>query len=377
MDGSVICIIELVNDATLGILIEDMETAHVEGNLDGIACTRGRTRGYTRDESGLLAYVEVEVDRSPLKLGYVNISVELAVGMVSEMDGLVVNSLGTETCNNFLTDVILEVGVVSLLCGKLDGEVLEVKVNVLALLLELTVDEVHLRCADKACNEDIYGIVIEVLRSINLLNETVLHNNDTGSHGHSLDLVVSNVDEGGSNALVKLGKLSSHRCTELSVEVGERLVKKEYLGVTNDCTTERNTLLLTTGKSLGLSVEKVSDVEDTSSLFYAALDLFLGGLVELKAECHILKYCHMRIKSVVLENHRDLSILRSYVVYELVADEKLTLGDLLKSCYHTKSGGLTATGRTYEYEKLLVFDLKIEVRNSRNAAAILLIDVLK
>ena len=85
----------------------------------------------------------------------------------------------------------------------------------------------------------------------------------------------------------------------------------------------------------------------------------------------------MRIKSVVLENHRDLSILRSYVVNELVADKELTLGDLLKACNHSKSGGLTTTGRTYEYEKLLVFDFKIEVRNSGNATGILLIDVLK
>ena len=368
---------ELVNDATLGILIEDMETAHVEGNLDGVACTRGGSGGYTRDESGLLTNVKVEVDLSTHKLGYVNVSLKLALGMVSEVDGLIVNSLGTETCNNFLTDVILEVGVVSLLSGKLDGEVLEVEVYVLTLLLELTVDEVHLRSADEACNEDVYRVVIEVLRSINLLDKTVLHNYDTGSHSHSLDLVVSNVDKGGSNVLVKLGKLGSHRCTELSVEVGERLVKKEYLGLTNDCTTKGNTLLLTTGKSLGLSVEKVCDVEDTSSLFYAALDLFLGSLVKLKAECHVLKYGHMRIKSVVLENHRDLSILRSYVVNELVADEELTLGDLLKTCYHSKSGGLTATGRTYEYEKLLVLDFKIEVRNSGNAAGVLLIDVLK
>ena len=40
--------------------------------------------------------------------------------------------------------------------------------------------------------------VIQVLRSIDLLDETVLHNDDSRSHGHSLDLVVGNVDEGGA-----------------------------------------------------------------------------------------------------------------------------------------------------------------------------------
>ena len=48
----------------------------------------------------------------------------------------------------------------------------------------------------KPATNILQGIVIKVLRSIDLLNETVLHNNDTGCHGHSLDLVVGNVDEG-------------------------------------------------------------------------------------------------------------------------------------------------------------------------------------
>ena len=63
------------------------------------------------------------------------------------------------------------------------------------------------------------GYIVEVLRSIYLLDETVLHNDDTRSHGHSFDLVVGNVDEGGAESLMNLGKLCSHRRTELSVEV--------------------------------------------------------------------------------------------------------------------------------------------------------------
>ena len=48
----------------------------------------------------------------------------------------------------------------------------------------------------KPATKRLHGIVVEVLRSIDLLDETVLHNNDSGCHGHSLDLVVGNVDEG-------------------------------------------------------------------------------------------------------------------------------------------------------------------------------------
>ena len=85
----------------------------------------------------------------------------------------------------------------------------------------------------------------------------------------------------------------------------------------------------------------------------------------------------MRIKSVVLENHRDLSVLRSNVIYETVAYEKLTLGDLFKTCNHTKSCCLSASGRSNEYEKFLVLDLKVEVRYRGNTAGVFLINVLK
>jgi hypothetical protein len=176
---------------------------------------------------------------------------------------------------------------------------------------------------------------------------------------------------------VKLCKLGSHGCTELSVEVGKRLVKKEYLRITNDSTTQRNTLLLTTGQSLRLSFEKVRDVEDTSCLFYAALDLLLGSLAELKTECHVIEHGHVGVKSVVLEYHRDVTVLRSNVVNELVTDEEFAFGDFFKTCDHTESGGLTATGRTYENKEFLVLDFKAEVRYSGNAAGIFLVDVLE
>jgi hypothetical protein len=83
----------------------------------------------------------------------------------------------------------------------------------------------------------------------------------------------------------------------------------------------------------------------------------------------------VRIKSVVLENHRNLSVLRCYVVNKTGTDEKFTLGNLLKTCDHTKSGGFTATRRTYKNEKFAVLDLKVEVGYSGYAARILFVNM--
>ena len=119
------------------------------------------------------------------------------------------------------------------------------------------------------------------------------------------------------------------------------------------------------------------DLEDLSSFLNTALDLITSYLTELKTECHVIEYCHMRIESVVLENHRDITILRENVVDETILDVDLTLGNIFETSDHTKSCGLTATGRSYQDDELLIGNLKVEVRNSYYAAFILLVNMLK
>ena len=117
----------------------------------------------------------------------------------------------------------------------------------------------------------------------------------------------------------------------------------------------------------------MGDVEDLGSFFNQLLDLVLRNLTELQTESHVVEYCHVRIQSVVLEYHCDISVLRSNVVYKTVADEHLALGDFLKACDHTQGRGLTAAGRTYEYDKLLVLDIHGEIGYGNNAARITLV----
>ena len=40
------------------------------------------------------------------------------------------------------------------------------------------------------------GLVVQVLRSIYLLDNAILHNNDSGTQSHSLGLVMCYVDDG-------------------------------------------------------------------------------------------------------------------------------------------------------------------------------------
>ena len=83
----------------------------------------------------------------------------------------------------------------------------------------------------------------------------------------------------------------------------------------------------------------------------------------------------MRIQSVVLEYHCDITILRLYIVNYSVTDLQFTGRNIFQTCDHTKCGGLTTSGRSYEDDEFLVSDLKVEILNCFEAVRIHLANV--
>ena len=75
--------------------------------------------------------------------------------------------------------------------------------------LAYSIKEVHLRRSDESCNEQIARCIVKVLRCINLLYDTVFHNNDPCTKCHSLCLVMCYVDDRSTQVLMKLGNLDN------------------------------------------------------------------------------------------------------------------------------------------------------------------------
>ena len=94
--------------------------------------------------------------------------------------------------------------------------------------------EGHGRRAHKARHEEIGGVVVEVLRGVDLLDKAPLHDHNAGSHGHGLHLVVGDVDEGGAQSFVESCDLGPHDTAELGIQIGQGLVQKEDLGASHD-----------------------------------------------------------------------------------------------------------------------------------------------
>ena len=101
------------------------------------------------------------------------------------------------------------------------------------------------------------GVVVEVLRRADLLEQAVAHHRDPGAHRHRLDLVVGDVDERRAQPLVEAGDLGPGLDAELGVEVRERLVHEEHGRLADDRPAERDALALAAGQLLRLAVEEL------------------------------------------------------------------------------------------------------------------------
>ena len=222
-------------------------------------------------------------------------------------------------------------------------------------------EEVHNGHADESRNKEVDRLVEQILRRTDLVNVAVLHDNDAVGERHSLGLVVGNVHKGGVDTFSELDDLRAHLVSELCVKVGERLVHQENLGVTDHGTSDGNTLSLTAGKRLRLAVEVLGNAEDVGDLVYLFGDLRLGRSLELERKRHVVTYRHVGIQRVVLENHRNISVLGDDIVHQLAVDIQLALGDALQTRDHAQGGGLSAAGRTYQHDEFLVGDLQVDV----------------
>src|SRR5207245_1503548 len=91
--------------------------------------------------------------------------------------------------------------------------------------------------------------------------------------GHRFRLVVRDVDGGGAHFLVHLLDLGAHEHAQLRVEVGERLVEQEHLGIAHDGAPHGDALALAARELLRLPVEQLADAEDAGDRRHASPNL--------------------------------------------------------------------------------------------------------
>ena len=199
----------------------------------------------------------------------------------------------------------------------------------------------------------------------------MVHHHHAVGQRHGLDLVVGDVDGGGAHLLVHLLDLGAHLHAQLGVEVRQRLVEQEHLGIAHDGAAHGDALALAAGELLGLAVEQLGDVEDAGRLVDALPDLGLGIALEPQAERHVLLHRHVRIERVVLEHHGDVAILRRHVVDDVAADQDLAAGDVLEPGDHAQRRRLAAARRAHQHHELVVGDIEVDAAHGLDLVVLL------
>ena len=133
--------------------------------------------------------------------------------------------------------------------------------------------EVHCRRADEAGDEQIGGPLVKLVGRTDLLRNPAAHDHHPVTERHGLGLVVRHVDGRGAQPPLKPGDLATHLDPQFGIEVRQRLVHQESLGVTHDCPTHRHPLPLAAGQLRGLAVENVGQVKDSRGVLDLVRDL--------------------------------------------------------------------------------------------------------
>ena len=84
----------------------------------------------------------------------------------------------------------------------------------------------------------------------------------------------------------------------------------------------------------------------------------------------------MRIQSVVLEYHCDISVFWFYIIYYFITDLQCTTTDFFQTSDHTKCSRFTTSGWSYEDDELFVSDFQVEIFNSFKSVRICLVNML-
>src|SRR5581483_6763805 len=162
---------------------------------------------------------------------------------------------------------------------------------------------------DETCDEFRAWPVVDFLGRACLLDLAGIHDRDQISGRHCLRLIVRHVDSRVAIRVMQPANLKSHFLTQVCVEIGQRLVEQKGLGLHDQRTRQRDTLLLAAGQFAGVTLCQGRQLRRSKNRFELLADRVAVHLAELEAVNDIFSDRHVRPQRVALENHRHVSAL--------------------------------------------------------------------
>jgi hypothetical protein len=157
---------------------------------------------------------------------------------------------------------------------------------------------------------------------------------------------------------------------ERRIQVRQRLVEQEDLGVADDGAPHGDALALPAGQRVGPPLQVGAEAEDAGGFLHAAVDLHLRQAAPAQAEGHVVEDRHVRIERVGLEHHRDVAVARRHLVHPPPADREFAVGDALEPGDHAQRRGLAAARGPEQDEELAIGDIERDIGHRRRMRAV-------
>ena len=203
-------------------------------------------------------------------------------------------------------------------------------------------EKVHGRRADEAGDKQIGGMVVELIGCTDLLGFAGPQHHDPVTECHRFGLIVSDIHRRGAEPVLQSGDLAAHLHPQFGVEVAERLIHQEGLGLAHDRATHRHPLALSTGQLGGFAVQKFGEIEDFGGVLDLRVDFGAAQLGQGQREGDVLPHRHVRVERVGLKHHGDIAVARCFLVDPLSTDAEFTFSDVFEPGDHIQRGRLTA-----------------------------------
>ena len=191
---------------------------------------------------------------------------------------------------------------------------------------------------------------IEVARRGELLDDAGVHHGHPVGQGHGLGLVVRNVDHRRPGLPMQATELGLHLLTQMSVEIGERLVEQNQRGIGGETARQGDPLALPAGQRLRPAVGQVVEAHLGQAGAHLRLPAGRGQAAQLEGVAHVLRHAHVRPERVGLKHHGDLARLRRQASLGrgdgLATQPDLSGVGCLEASDETQQGGLAAARRT-------------------------------
>ena len=153
-------------------------------------------------------------------------------------------------------------------------------------------------------------------------------------------------------------------------KVRQRLIEQIPLRVAHNRAANGHALALAARQGFWQTVQIVLKLQNLGGIGDGGINFRLGLFGQLHRKGHIVAHGHMRIKRVRLEHHCYAALRGGHVIHHLPADLQLTAGDFLEPGNHAQKRRFATTRRADKHDQLAGLDIKVDVPQHIDRAAI-------